>query len=86
MRQEHRAGEKTFIDYVSQPGGVVAPLTGEVRAAQILVAVLGASSNTFAEATWPHGWPDWIGSHQRAFQLFGGVTELVVIDNLKFRR
>ncbi|CAO0822867.1 hypothetical protein DFAR_3340027 [Desulfarculales bacterium] len=84
MRQEHRAGEKTFIDYAGQTVDVVVPLTGEVRAPQIFVAVLGASNYIFAEATWTHGLPDWIGFHQRAFQFFGGMTELMVIDNLKF--
>lgn len=83
MRQDHRAGEKMFIDYAGQTVDVVNPLTGEVKAAQIFVAVLGASNYTFAEATWTQALPDWIGSHQRAFQFFGGVTELVVIDNLK---
>ncbi|CAO0821837.1 hypothetical protein DFAR_2690026 [Desulfarculales bacterium] len=83
MRQEHRAGEKTFIDYAGQPVDVVVPLTGEVRAAQIFMAGLGASNYTFAETTWTQGLPDWIGSHQQASQIFGGVTELMVIDNLK---
>ena len=51
MRQEHRAGEKLFIDYAGQTVPVVDPETGEVRQAQVFVAVLGASSYTFAEAT-----------------------------------
>ncbi|CAO0820444.1 hypothetical protein DFAR_1560018 [Desulfarculales bacterium] len=72
-----------FIDYAVQIVDEVILLTGEVRAAQIFVAVLGASNYIFAEATWTQGLPDWIGSHQRAFQFFGGVTELMVIDNLK---
>jgi transposase len=83
MRQDHRAGEKMFVDYAGHTVDVVNPLTGEVQAAQVFVAVLGASNYTFAEGTWTQALPDWIGSHQRAFQFFGGVTELVVIDNLK---
>jgi len=47
------------------------------------VAVLGASNYTYAEATWTQSLPDWISSHTRAFQFFGGVPELVVPDNLK---
>ncbi|CAO0822505.1 hypothetical protein DFAR_3100010 [Desulfarculales bacterium] len=47
------------------------------------MAVLGASNYTFDEATWTQSLPGWTGSHQRSFQLFGGVTELMVIDNLK---
>ncbi|CAO0819723.1 hypothetical protein DFAR_1100017 [Desulfarculales bacterium] len=83
FRQEQRSGEKTFIVYTSQPVGVVVSLTGEVRGGQIFVADLGASSYIFVEATCTHSLPDWIGSHQWAFQCFGRVTELMVIDNLK---
>src|SRR5258705_3659813 len=82
MRQTHRAGEKLFIDYAGPTVPVVNPVTGEVREAQIFVAVLGASNYTYAEATWTQGLADWIGSHTRAFTFFGGVPELVVPDNL----
>jgi transposase len=83
MRQPHRAGEKLFVDYAGQMVPVVDRATGEVRHAQIFVAVLGASSYTYAEATWTQSLPDWIGSHQRCFAHMGGVTELLVPDNLK---
>jgi transposase len=83
MRQVHRAGEKLFVDYAGQTVPVVDPETGEIRQAQIFLAVLGASSYTYAEATWTQSLPDWIGSHVRAFQFFGGVTEVAVPDNLK---
>lgn len=52
MRQTHRAGEKLFVDYAGPTANVVERSTGEVRTAQIFVAVLGASNYTFAEATW----------------------------------
>ncbi len=83
MRQEHRAGEKLFVDYAGQTMEVVDQLSGETKTAQIFVAVLGASNYTFAEATWSQGLPDWIGSHTRAFDFFGGVPEVLVPDNLK---
>lgn len=83
MRQEHRAGEKLFVDYAGQTAEVVDRHTGEVRAAQIFVAVLGASNYTYAEATWTQGLPDWIGSHVRAFEFFSGTSELLVPDNLR---
>ena len=51
--------------------------------AQLFVAALGASSYTYAEATWTQTLPDWIGSHTRAFAFFGGVPAMVVSDNLK---
>jgi transposase len=83
MRQEHRAGEKLFVDYAGQTAEVVDRRTGEIRQTQIFVAVLGASNYTYAEATWTQQLPDWIGSHVRAFSFFGGTSELLVPDNLR---
>jgi transposase len=53
------------------------------RTAQIFVAVLGASSYTYAEATFTQALPDWIGSHARAFAFFGGAARQTVSDNLR---
>lgn len=83
MRQVHHAGDKLFVDYCGPTLSVVNPKTGEIRRAQVFVAVLGASSYTFAEATWTQSLPDWLGSHARAFTFFGGVPKVVVPDNLK---
>jgi len=62
---------------------VIDPATGEVRTAQLFVAALGASSLTYAEASWTQGLSDWIGSHTRAFAFVGGVPAMVVSDNLR---
>jgi transposase len=83
MRQVHKAGERLFVDYAGQTMDVVDRSTGELHAAQIFVATSGASSYTFAEATWTQQLPDWIESHNRAMAFFGGVHELLVPDNLK---
>jgi len=83
MRQDHRAGEKLFVDYAGQTVPIVDRHTGEVSEAQIFVAVLGASNYTYAEATRTQSLPDWIGSHVRAFRYFGSVPAIVVPDNIK---
>jgi transposase len=83
MRQTHRAGEKMFVDYVGPTVPIINPITGEIIPAQIFVSVLGASNYTYAEATFTQQLHDWVGSHIRAFTFFGGVTQLVIIDNLK---
>jgi transposase len=83
MRQAHVVGEKLFVDYAGATMEVIDGLTGEIRTAQVFVATLGASSYTYAEATWTQALPDWIGSHIRAFAYFGGVPRQVVPDNLK---
>jgi transposase len=83
MRQNHKAGEKLFVDYAGQTMPVVDPSTGEVKEAQIFVATLGASNYTYAEATWTQSLPDWIASHIRAWEFIQGVTELTIPDNIK---
>ena len=83
MRFEHRAGEKTFVDYAGHTVGVVDRETGELREAQVFVAVLGASNYTYAEATWTQTLPDWTASHVRAFEFYGGCSELLIPDNLR---
>jgi transposase len=84
MRQAHLGGDKLFVDYAGDTASVVIDrLTGEIRKAQIFVAVLGASSFTYAEATWTQSLADWIGAHARAFEAIGGVTRLLVPDNTK---
>jgi transposase len=83
MRQHHRAGEKLFVDYAGPTVEVIDRATGEIRAAQIFVATLGASNYTYAEATWTQGLPDWCASHIRAFEFLGSVPALLVPDNLK---
>ena len=83
MRQEHKAGEKLFVDYAGQTMPVVDRQTGEVREAQVFVAVLGASNYTFAEAFWTQSLPEWIMAHVHAFQYFGSVPALVIPDNLR---
>jgi transposase len=84
MRQTHLGGEKLFVDYAGDTVPVIVDrLTGEVRPAQIFVAVMGASSFAYAEATWTQSLPDWVGAHTRAFEAIGGVPKLLVPDNTK---
>jgi transposase len=83
MRQHHPAGARTFVDYAGTTLAIIDAATGEVHECQLFVAVLGASNYTFAEATFTQQLIDWIGSHVRAFEFFGGVTAQIVCDNLK---
>ena len=84
MRQTHIGGDKLFVDYAGDTVPVIVDrLTGEVCPAQIFVAVLGASSFVYAEATWTQGLTDWVGAHVHAFEAIGGVPNLLVPDNAK---
>jgi transposase len=82
MRQEHRGGEKLFIDY-SDGLSIVDVLTGELTLTQMFVSVWGASTYTYAEATLSQTLPDWTTSHVNAFEYFGCAPRVLVPDNLK---
>ena len=83
MRQEHLAGEQCFVDYCGQTMPVIDRHTGEIRQAQIFVGVMGASNDTYAEATWSQTLPDWMGSHIRMLEYFGAAPAILIPDNLK---
>jgi len=83
MKQVHKAGEKTFVDYAGMTMPWLDVSTGEICQAEIFVGSLGASQFTFVEATATQQIPDWISSHIRMWAYFGGVSKIVVPDNLK---
>jgi transposase len=81
-RMTGRSFVSLFVDFAGQAVPLVDAATGEIRVAEIFVAVLGASNYTDAEAVASQALPGWIGAHVRAFDFFGGVPELLVPDNL----
>lgn len=83
MKLEHRAGDKAFVDYSGVKLHIVDRSTGEVTPVEFFVGVLGASNFTFAEATMTQRSPDFIGSHVRMLECFGGVPAALVPDQLK---
>lgn len=83
MRQVHKAGEKSFVDYAGMTVPWIEPTTGELHEAQVFVGSLGASQFTFVDVTASQSLPDWINSHIRMWDYFGGVSRIVVPDNLK---
>ena len=83
MRQVHLAGDKLFVDYSGKKPRIVDVTTGDRVAVDLFVAVLGASNMTYAEATATQRGPDFIASHIRTYEYFGGVPALNVPDQLK---
>jgi transposase len=83
MRQTHKAGEKMFVDYAGQKAAYYEAAKGEMHEAPIFVAVLGASSYTYAEAQDSEGKQNWLMGHVRALEYFGGVPEQIIPDNAK---
>lgn len=83
MRQEHRAGEKLFVDWAGMTMPIVDATTGEVKEHPVFVAALGASSFTYAEVFESQALRCWIAGHVHAFEYVGGVTAITVPDNPK---
>lgn len=83
MRQEHRAGEKLFIDFCGPTVPVVNPDTGEIRRVAIFVAVMGASNYTYVEACEGQDMMSWLNANSRCLTFLGGVPKLLIPDNLK---
>jgi hypothetical protein len=67
--RQHAVGHKTFVDYSGKLVPITDPVTGAVSTAEIFVAVVGASSPTYAEAIWTQTLPDWDWRHVRMFRL-----------------
>ncbi len=83
MRQTHHAGDKVFVDYSGKKPHIIDPSTGERVDVELFVAVQGASNYTYAEATLTQRLEDWLGSHIRAVEFFGGVNTVYVPDQLR---
>lgn len=80
MRQTHEGGDKLFVDYAGQTVPIVDASTGEIKPAQIFVAVLGASNYTYACATATQKAEDWVASIIATLEFIGGVPALLVPD------
>lgn len=83
MRQQHRGGERAYVDYSGKRPSVVDRETGDRKEVELFVGVLGASSYTYAEATASQKSGDFLESHGRMFEFFEGVPSLVTPDQLK---
>ena len=83
MKQFHRPGEKTFIDYAGTTMPITDRETGEITKAQIFVSTLGFSNFTFACAFKSQSLEEFLYANTKSFRYFGGVPDVSVCDNLK---
>ena len=86
LRQEHKAGEKLFVDWAGTTIPIYNPRGGPVQQAHLFVAVPGASSCTYAEATADEQLASWIGAHVRAFEFSERYGSLRGLRTLPGRR
>ena len=83
MHFEHKAGDKMFVDYTGSKLFIVDRDSGEEKAVEVFVAVLGASQYTFVQASLSQKKEDFISSLAGALEYFEGVPCAIVPDNLK---
>lgn len=83
MRQEHRGGDRACVDYSGKKAKLVSRETGDVTEVELFVGVLAASSYTYAEATMSQKVGDFIASHVRMLEYFGGAPSILTPDQLK---
>jgi transposase len=70
-----------FVDWAGPTVPIYDRRTSDVTPASLFVAVLGASTYTFARAALGQHLANWIDCHLQAFEYFHGVPKLVVPDN-----
>ena len=80
---EHYAADQMYIDFAGDKLEVVDEMTGEIKKAEVFVAILPFSHYTYCEAVWSQRKEDLIKACQNAFEYFEGVTAAIVPDNLK---
>lgn len=83
MHVEHKAGDKMYVDYAGQRLSIVDEITGEIKAVEVFVAILGGSQLTYVEASYTQQKEDFITSCENAIHFFGGAPQAIVTDNLK---
>jgi transposase len=83
MRQEHKAGEKTFLDFGDSPLKIIDVRTGIETSTKIFVSVWGASNYLFAKSCLDEKLSTWIKLNINALEYFGCCLKAMVPDNLK---
>ncbi len=83
MRQYYLPGEVTFVDFSGKRIPWYDSVACKQHYAEIFVGVTGYAQYVFAIAVRSQKLEDWLSAHQAMFDYYGGVTQLVVPDNLK---
>jgi transposase len=83
MHINRKPGEIMEVDWAGQTAGIIDTDTGEIIPAYIFVSALPHSGYAYAEAFLGQNQEDWITAHVNAYNFYGGVTRILVPDNLK---
>lgn len=80
---EHKAGDKAFVDFAGKKLQITDRDTGEVKAVEVFVGILGFSQFTYVEATVSQKRDEFISVVENMLHYIGGVPAAIVPDNLK---
>ena len=83
MRVTHKPGDTMQVDWAGGTIPYYDPITGEEYKAYLFVAALPCSSYLYVEACTDMKHESWLMCHVHAYEYFGGVTRVLVPDNLK---
>ena len=83
MRIHHKPGDAMQVDWAGDTLSVYDSMTGEITPAYLFIAVLPCSCYVYAEAAADMRLENWLNCHVHAYEYFGGVTRLLIPDNLK---
>lgn len=83
MRINHKPGETMQVDWAGGTIPYYDSVTGEEFKAYLFVAVLPCSGIIYVEACNDMKQENWLLCHVHAYEYFGGVTRILVPDNLK---
>jgi transposase len=83
MRIKHKPGDVMQVDWAGNTIPIHDPITRDVQEAYLFVAVLPCSCYAYAHACLDMTSGKWLSCHANAFSYFGGVTRLIIPDNLK---
>lgn len=83
MRIQHKPGDAMEVDWAGTTIDIYDPVTGDISPAYLFVAVLSCSCFVYAEACPSMKSDVFINCHVHAYEYFGGVTRLLIPDNLK---
>jgi len=83
MHLEHKRGDIMQVDWAGATFFITNKISGKEEKAYLFTAVLPYSGYTYAEAFLNMKQESWITAHINAYNYFGGVTRILVPDNLK---
>ena len=83
MHINRKPGEIMEVDWAGQTAKLIDTDTGEEIDAYVFVAALPYSGYAYVEAFLSQKQDAWIAAHVNAYGFFGGVTRILVPDNLK---